>query len=188
MSVAVFSRDAVLSQMLLLEALRCGLQEAAPELARVWLIDLDHPAPLPRGECAPLQIGFSAYPEKVKNTTRSGLYALLELPFSARELSAILHRRESAPQGALLREGEALWLSGKKLAFSATEQKVLDLLYENRARIVSAQEIEAILGEQAEKSNAVAVYLYRLRRKLEQDGVMRIRTERGAGYRWIGES
>ena len=187
MSVAVFSRDAVLSQMLLLEALRCGLQEVAPELARVCLIDLDHPVPLPRGECAPLQIGFSAYPEKVKNTTRSGLYALLELPFSARELSAILHRRESAPQGALLREGEALWLSGKKLAFSATEQKVLDLLYENRARIVSAQEIEAILGEQAEKSNAVAVYLYRLRRKLEQDGVMRIRTERGAGYRWIGE-
>jgi DNA-binding response OmpR family regulator len=33
----------------------------------------------------------------------------------------------------------------------------------------------------------VAVYLYRLRRKLEQDGVKRIRTVRGAGYRWIGE-
>ena len=188
MSVAVFSRDAVLSQMLLLEALRCGLQEAAPEQARVWLVDLDHPAPLPSGESAPVQIGFTSHPEKVKNTTRSGLYALLELPFSARELSAILHRRESTPVGALLREGEALWLSGKKLSFSATEQKILDLLYENRSRTVSAQEIEAILGEQAEKSNAVAVYLYRLRRKLEQDGVMRIRTVRGAGYRWIGES
>ena len=187
MSVAVFSRDAVLSRMLLLEALRCGLQETEPAQARVWLVDLDHPAPLPRGESAPVQIGFSAQPEKVKNTVRSGLYALLELPFSARELSTILHRRESAPRGALLREGDALWLSGKKLAFSATEQSVLNLLYENRARTVSVQEIEAILGEQAEKSNAVAVYLYRLRRKLEQDGVMRIRTVRGAGYRWIGE-
>ena len=187
MSVAVFSRDAVLSQMLLLEALRCGLQEAEPAQARVWLVDLDHPAPLPIGEGAPVQIGFSAHPEKVKNTTRSGLYALLESPFSARELSALLHRREGAPATALLREGEALWLSGKKLSFSATEQKVLNLLYDNRARTVSASEIEAILGEQAEKSNAVAVYLYRLRRKLEQDGVMRIRTVRGAGYRWIGE-
>ena len=124
MSVAVFSRDAVLSQMLLLEALRCGLEEALPEQARVWLIDLDHPAPLPSGAGAPMQIGFSTAPEKVKNTTRSGLYALLELPFSARDLSAILHRRESVPTGALLREGEALWLSGKKLSFSATEQKV----------------------------------------------------------------
>ena len=173
--------------MLLLEAMRCGLQEASPEHARVWLIDLDHPAALPKGEGAPLQIGFSAQPENVKNTTRSGLYALLTLPFSARELSAILHRRESVPRGALLREGDALWLSGKKLSFSKIEQEVLNLLYENRSRAVSVQEIEAILGEQAEKSNAVAVYLYRLRRKLEQDGVTRIRTVRGVGYRWIGE-
>ena len=188
MSVAVFSRDAALSQMLLLEALRCGLEKAETAQARVWLVDLDHPTPLPSGAGAPVQIGFSAHPERVKNATRSGLYALLELPFSARELSAILHRRESVPQGTLLREGETLWLSGKKLSFSASEQQVLNLLYENRARTVSAQEIEAILGEQAEKSNAVAVYLYRLRRKLEQDGVTRIRTVRGAGYRWIGES
>ena len=187
MSVAVFSRDAALSQMLLLEALRCGLEKAEPAQARVWLVDLDHPIPLPSGAGAPVQIGFSAQPEKVKNTTRSGLYALLELPFSARDLSAILPRRESAPQGTLLREGEALWLSGKKLSFSATEQSVLNLLYENRARTVSVQEIEAILGEQAEKSNAVAVYLYRLRRKLEADGITRIRTVRGVGYQWIGE-
>ncbi len=188
MSVAVFSRDAVLAKMLLLEAMRCGLQEAESEQARVWLVDLDHPMPLPKGESAPMQIGFSAHPENVKNTTRSGLYALLELPFSARELSAILHRRESAPVGALLREGDALWLKGKKLSFSGSEQRVLKLLYENRARVVSVREIEAVLGKQAENSNAVAVYLYRLRRKLEQDGVTRIRTVRSVGYRWIGES
>ena len=173
--------------MLLLEAMRCGLQEAAPEHAHVWLIDLDRPVPLPKVFAAPLQIGFSAQPENVKNTTRSGLYALLTLPFSARELSALLHRRENGPVRTLLREGEAFWLAGKKLSFSATEQKVLNLLYENRSRTVQTREIEAILGEQAEKSNAVAVYLYRLRRKLEQDGVTRIRTVRGVGYRWIGE-
>jgi DNA-binding response OmpR family regulator len=86
-----------------------------------------------------------------------------------------------------LREEDAFWLSGRKLSFSKTEQRVLDLLYENRVRTVDVREIEAILGDQAKNSNAVAVYLYRLRRKLEQDGVMRIRTERGVGYRWIGE-
>ena len=153
----------------------------------MWLLDLDHPAPVPKGIGAPLQIGFSTHPETVKSNTRSGLYALLALPFSARELSAILHRRESASAGALLREDGALWLAGRKLSFSETEQKILGLLYENRARTVNVQEIEAILGEQAENSNAVAVYLYRLRRKLEQDGVIRIRTVRGVGYRWIGE-
>ncbi len=173
--------------MLLLEAKRCGLQESDPVQARVWLIDLDHPAPLPKGASAPLQIGFSARLEDVKNSTRSGVYAVLELPFSAQELGAILHRRERAPVGALLREGETFWLAGKKLSFSKAEQKVLQLLVENPTRVVSAQEIEAILGDQAVKSNAVAVYLYRLRRKLEQDGVTRIRTVRGAGYRWIGE-
>ncbi len=187
MSVAVFSRDAVLSRMLLLEAMRCGLEEADPEHARVWLVDLDHPTPLPKRQEAPLRIGFSAHPEAVKNTTRSGLYALLELPLSARELAALLHRRERLSERALLREGEALWLSGKKLSFSKIEQRVLNLLYENRSRTVSAGEIEAILGENAAKSNAVAVYLYRLRRKLEQDGVTRIRTVRGVGYQWIGE-
>lgn len=187
MTVAVFSRDPILARMLLLEAERCGLVAAQPEEARVWLVDLDQPAPFPKGGTAPLQIGFSAHPENVKKTTRSALYALLALPFSARELDALLHRREGTPARELMREGDAFWLSGRKLSFSATEQKVLHLLYENRARTVSVQEIEAILGEQAEKSNAVAVYLYRLRRKLEQDGVMRIRTVRGVGYRWIGE-
>jgi hypothetical protein len=187
MSVAVFSRDAVLARMLLLEALRCGLQEVQPAHARVWLVDLDHPVALPKGEGAPLQIGFSAQPENVKNTTRSGLYALLPLPFCARELGEILHRREHVPTRALLREGDALWLAGRKLSFSKTEQKILKLLCENASRTVQTREIEAILGDQAEKSNAVAVYLYRLRRKLEQDGVTRICTVRGVGYRWIGE-
>ena len=187
MSVAVFSRDAVLAQMLTLEAARCGLRETLPEHARVWLIDLDHPVFLPKGKNAPVRIGFSARPETLKNTTRSGLYALLALPFSARELSTVLRQRENAPTATLLRENDTLWLSGQKLSFSKTEQKVLNLLYENRSRTVSVQEIEAILGEQAEKSNAVAVYLYRLRRKLEQDGVTRICTVRGVGYRWIGE-
>ncbi|MBE6629968.1 MAG: winged helix-turn-helix transcriptional regulator [Ruminococcaceae bacterium] len=187
MSVAIFSQDATLARMLLLEARRCGLQEVPPAQARVWLLDLDHLPTLPREGGALLQIGFSAHPEEVKNSTRSGLYAILELPFSARELDAILQQRELLPAARLLREGGELWLAGKKLHFSKIENRILSLLYENRHRTVAVAEIEAVLGENAKKSNAAAVYLYRLRRKLETDGIARIRTRRGAGYQWIGE-
>lgn len=173
--------------MLSLEARRCGLQEVAPEHARVWLVDLEHPAPMPKEQGASLQIGFCERPEAVRAGVRAALYALLSIPFSARELGALLRRREPAATAELHWEGETVRLAGKRLNFSKTEQRVLTLLYENRARTVGVQEIEAILGEQAVKSNAVAVYLYRLRRKLEQDGVTRIRTVRGVGYRWIGE-
>ena len=187
MSVAVFSRNAALARMLLLEAKRGGLREAPPATARVWLVDLDALPTLPTVGHAPLRVGFSTNPTEAKNATRLGLYALLELPFCARELNELLHRLTTVPRGKLIREGEALWLGEKKLHFSKTEQRILDLLLKNASRTVSVQEVEAILGEQAVNSNAAAVYLYRLRRKLEQDGITRIRTVRGAGYQWIGD-
>ena len=186
MSVAVFSTDAVLSRMLLLEALRCGLCEAEPDEAGVWLIDLDHAPTMRRASHSALRIGFSSAPEAVPQSVKRTLYALLSLPFSARELSALLRGRE-LPRAALLEEGEELWLAGEKLHFSRTEQQILSLLREHRERVVTVAEISAILGEQAENSNTVAVYLYRLRRKLEADGTMRIRTVRGVGYQWMGE-
>ena len=186
MSVAVFSADALLCRMLLLEAKRCGLRESAPEHARVWLRDLDHPVPVPKA-VAPLQIGFAEHPENVENATRSGLYAILPLPFSARELDEVLLCRETPVSTTLAREGDQFWLAGKKLRFSKTEQAVLGVLCQNRHRAVTEQELACAIGESAEKSNAIAVYLYRLRRKLEADGITRIRTVRGVGYRWIGD-
>jgi DNA-binding response OmpR family regulator len=87
----------------------------------------------------------------------------------------------------LKNEGEEFWLSGKKLRFSKTEQALLSLLYQNRHRTVSMNEISATIGESAANSNAAAVYLYRLRRKLEADGITRIRTVRGVGYQWTGD-
>ena len=186
MNVAVFSADALLSRMLLLEARRCGLQESAPEQAHVWLRDLDHPVSVPKTD-APLCIGFTAHPEALKNETRQGLYAVLPLPFAAQELDKILLYRETPVSVALVREGGQLWLAGKKLRFSKIEQAVLSVLFENRHRNVSVQELSLVIGESGEKSNAVAVYLYRLRRKLEADGITRIRTVRGVGYRWIGD-
>ena len=88
---------------------------------------------------------------------------------------------------ALHREGESLWLSGKKLHFSRIEQQILTRLTQSDHRVVEIAEIASIIGQGAENSNAVAVYLYRLRRKLEADGITRIRTVRGVGYQWMGE-
>ena len=187
MSVAVFSQDSVTARMLLLEAKRCGLQQADPQEARVWLLDLDALPRLPKGIAAPMQIGFSAHPDALTKDTREGLYALLSLPFSARELDAVLRRSAAIPAHVLHREGEEFWLSGKKLRFSKTEQALLSLLHQNRHRIVGTTELSATIGESAANSNAAAVYLYRLRRKLEADGITRIRTVRGVGYQWIGE-
>lgn len=186
MSVAVYSGEPLLARMLLLEAKRCGLREAKAREARVWLVDLDHPVPLPKGDGAPMQIGFTAHPEALDSDTRLGLYAVLRLPFCAQELDALLYQQE-APARALVRNGEELWLSGKKLKFSKTEQQLLSHLLAHRDRAVTQEELASILGESAENSNATAVYLYRLRRKLEADGITRIRTVRGVGYQWIGD-
>ena len=188
MRVAVLSSDAVLARMLQLESKRCGFSVVSPDAARILLLDLDHPVTMRTHAGATTRIGFSARPELVSKSVRDGLAALLPLPFSASELALFLKKHVDAPQHVLLRDGEELWLMGEHLHFSKTEQVVLSLLYENRHRVVTNDEISAIIGENAAHSNAVAVYLYRLRRKLEADGRVRITTVRGVGYRWMGEA
>jgi hypothetical protein len=183
MSVAVFSADKTLARMLVLEAKRCGLCEAPPSEARVWLIDLDAPLPLPREDNAALHVAFTADPARVE---RDAYTAVLELPFSVAELDALLLRRD-APLPTFSREGESVRLAGKKIKFSKTEQALLSLLWQNRHRVVTYEELSALIGESAVNSNAAAVYLYRLRRKLEADGITRIRTVRGVGYQWTGD-
>ncbi len=186
MSVAVFSQDALLARMLRLEARRCGMQECDPDEARIWLMDLDHLPPMPKVGHGPVRIGLSADPDALAPSRAKDLYALLPLPFCARHLAQLLRHTEQG-KARLLQDAEGFSLNGSRLHFSKTEQALLRLLYENRHRIVGTQEISAILGESAENSNAAAVYLYRLRRKLEKDGTMRIRTVRGVGYQWMGD-
>ena len=183
MSVAVFSADALLYRMLELEAKRCGLERVSPEQARVWLIDLDHPVKIPSGAPA-LQIAFSSAPAKANANDAD---VLLPLPFPARELEELLCRTPNTKRRNLVKKGATLWLCGKRLHFSETEQALLELLMHEHHRTVHTAELTLTIGENAENSNAVAVYLYRLRRKLEADGITRIRTVRGVGYQWIGE-
>ena len=149
----------------------------------MWLIDLDAPVPLPREDNATMHVALSSTPARVERDRYS---AVLELPFSAADLDACLLRR-GAPLPTFSREGDSIRLAGKKLRFSKTEQALLSLLWQNRHRIVAHDELSALIGESAANSNAAAVYLYRLRRKLEADGITRIRTVRGVGYQWTGD-
>ena len=181
MSFAVLSADAVTARMLALEAKRCGFCEKSAEEARVLLVDLDHPVKGVEKVGAPLMIAFCEEPTRLDASVRENYRAVLPLPFYATELSALLRE-------ALVGSGEPQrFLSGKKIQFSRVEQALLDCLRAHRDRIVTVEELSAIIGQSAENSNAVAVYLYRLRRKLEADGQKRIRTVRGAGYRWLGD-
>ena len=184
MSVAVFSADPVLSRMLELEAKRCELSLSSPEQAEVWLIDLDSPVPLPGKGKAAFCVGFSA---KELEAPPQQVDLLLRLPFSAAALGRVLRQKPMRLHAELRREGNALWLSGKKLHFSRIEQQLLTLLIQNHHRVVTPIELAEVIGESAEKTNAVAVYLYRLRHKLEADGMTRIRTVRGVGYQWMGD-
>ena len=133
-----------------------------------------------------MQIGFAADAGRLHRERYPALATVLELPLDAEELKMLLVGREPTAR-ALVQDGESFWLAGKKLSFSKTEQALLGLLYRNRARTVTVEELSLVIGESAVHSNAAAVYLYRLRRKLEADGIPRIRTVRGVGYQWIGE-
>ncbi len=184
MSFAVLSADAITARMLSLEAKRCGFCEESALQARVLLIDLVHPVKCPVRSDAPMKIAFCEAPSHLDMTKKSQYHAVLALPFCATELSALLRGKLSA----LVFPKETFSSSfGKSPHFSQVEQALLIRLQENRDRVVTVEELSTIIGQSAENSNAVAVYLYRLRRKLEADGQRRIRTVRGVGYRWLGD-
>ena len=182
MSFAVLSADAVTARMLQLEVKRCGFCEVAAEKARILLVDLDHPTKLPQKSVATLRIALCEEPTRLDAAKQAQYHAVLAMPFCVTELAALLQGKRTLATG----EAEPLSLR-KKTHFSGVEQALLDLLQEHRDRTVTIEELSTIIGQSAENSNAVAVYLYRLRRKLEADGHRRIRTVRGVGYRWLGD-
>lgn len=184
MSITIFEKDETVARMLFLEAKRQGFrEERGPALFLVDLDDFDLPKDLPDG-C--LCMGLSRFPQRLSQSKRESVFALLSLPFSVAEFEENLYRFRGNVKNDVLRITEGrVTQNGRAVALSKTERAVLDLLYHNRERVVSEQEIAAVIGESANESNAVAVYLYRLRRKLCADGQSRIKTARGKGYQWI---
>ena len=118
----------------------------------------------------------------------------LTKPFELAELEArvrALIRRSQAggiPQlehGPLRLDvtGRRLYCNGQPLELSARELAVVELLLMREGRVVTKQQIaEHLYGwDEEASSNAVEVFVYRLRKKLESSGV-ELRTVRGMGY------
>ena len=115
-------------------------------------------------------------------------------PFAMSELVArvrALIRRSQARAGPKVVHGPLVldsvarraYLSGVPLELAAREWAVLEVLLARSGRIVSKDSIiQAVVGWGDDlSSNAIEVYISRLRAKLEPAGV-RIRTVRGFGY------
>jgi two-component system OmpR family response regulator len=79
--------------------------------------------------------------------------------------------------------GRRLYFDSQPLELSARELSVVELPLLKQGRVVTKQQIvDHLYGwEEASTSNAIEVFVYRLRKKLESSGVD-IRTVRGMGY------
>ena len=178
MSIQLQVDDPVLARMLLLEAKRHGFREEAG--ASVLFIDLDRypPRRLKDG----LTVGISATPTA---TDTHGI-PVLSLPFSVSEFENILYRLQDARRSTRVeRLDDRVLLGGAEIELSRTERRLFDLIYNSRPHPVSDADMNAVLGDSTAHTNTLAVYLYRLRRKLCADGVARIRRLRGKGCQWI---
>lgn len=118
----------------------------------------------------------------------------LTKPFNLAELEArvrALIRRSHANAASDLEHGplrldmagRRLFCNGQPIELSARELAVVELLLLRVGRVVTKQQIsEHLYGwDENSNSNAVEVFVYRLRKKLEPAGVD-VRTIRGMGY------
>lgn len=113
-----------------------------------------------------------------------------DLPELEARIRALLRRGQTVvhPQlqvGALALDvsGHCAALDGVPLELSARELSVLELLMARSGRVVSKEQISEQLSGLGEEmsSNAIEVYVHRLRKKIESGNVS-IRTLRGLGY------
>ena len=115
-------------------------------------------------------------------------------PFSLSELEArvrALARRGAGGGSTILRHGRLVFdqtgrvalVDDQTLELSAREVSLLEILLTRSGRMVSKHQIVDHLCEWGEEvsSNAIEVYVHRLRKKIEPSGV-KIATVRGLGY------
>ena len=115
-------------------------------------------------------------------------------PFALQELEArvrALTRRGLGTASALIRHGPLTFDATGRVAYfdermidlSARELSLLEVLLQRAGRLVSKDQLVERLCEWGEEvsTNAIEVYIHRLRKKIEQ-GPVRIATVRGLGY------
>jgi two-component system OmpR family response regulator len=136
--------------------------------------------------------------DSVKDRVRgldAGADDYLAKPFQLAELEArvrALTRRGMSGAPTLIKHGQLSFdqvgrvadLRGERLELSARELSVLEMFLQRPGRLVHKDRLVEHLCEWGEEvsTNAIEVYVHRLRKKLEPGGV-RISTVRGVGYR-----
>ena len=131
--------------------------------------------------------------ERVKGLD-AGADDYMAKPFSLRELEArvrALIRRGSSVSSSMIHHGPLHYdqagrvatMDGKMIDLSARELGLLEVLLQRTGRLVSKDQLVERLCEWGEEvsTNAIEVYIHRLRKKIEKDPV-RIATVRGLGY------
>jgi two-component system, OmpR family, response regulator len=131
--------------------------------------------------------------ERVKGLD-AGADDYMAKPFSLRELEArvrALTRRGSSVSSSMIHHGPLHYdqagrvatMDGKMIDLSARELGLLEVLLQRSGRLVSKDQLVERLCEWGEEvsTNAIEVYIHRLRKKIEKDPV-RIATVRGLGY------
>ena len=148
-----------------------------------------------RGSTAPVLILTAAdsVEQRVKGLDL-GADDYMAKPFSLQELEArvrALTRRGLGTASNLIRHGalsfdsigRAAYINDQMIELSAREISLLEVLLQRAGRLVSKDQLVERLCEWGDEvsNNAIEVYIHRLRKKIEQDGV-RIATVRGLGY------
>lgn len=204
--VVILSADEIFARMLEIEFRMQNLsvlvaeELAARDYSSVVLLDLDSATP-PSPGCYGQMIGFTK--DSALLTTMDShrqcsmiLHRPFEVRLLRREVLSCLAQDPAAPviyttrldsvsERELFLDREKQTLSvddGHEIALTPVEYKIMDCLLSNRGRIVSKEELSALIGESS--ANKTEVYICYLRRKTDTQGGMRlIRTVRGKGYR-----
>ena len=178
MTAAILSRDAVLTQTLQFELGRCGYTLCAPDQAQLLLLDTRTHASykIARRDAVCILLCNTPLPSD------SAAFAKLPLPLSVRELRGVLASLATLSPHASAADHASL--SSAASALSATERAIFECLLAHKGAPVPESELARCLHTPRDAANTLAVYIYRIRRKLPFAHIRRVR---GKGYEWTEE-